>query len=134
MTRIIGRRAAASALALLALAGTACGDDDDKTTTEPAPSISQPADTTPGVLSVAATDNAFAPATLTAQAGSIVTIEVKNTGKAPHTFTVTAVNVDKTIEAGKTIQVSFTMPGAGSLPFVCRFHESQGMKGTINTT
>lgn len=53
-------------------------------------------------------------------------------GKAPHTFTAASVSVDEQIDAGQTKTVTFTMPASGSVAFVCKFHESQGMKGTIS--
>lgn len=133
MTRTGTRITAACGVALLALTAAACGGADEPAATQPQPTISAPGDTAPDVLTLDAGDFVFSPATLSAPAGAVVTIDVKNTGQAPHTFTAKSVNIDRTVEAGKAVQVSFTMPAAG-LPFVCRFHESQKMAGTIKAT
>jgi plastocyanin len=48
-----------------------------------------------------AKDNEFTPKTITAAAGDI-TIEMENTGVAPHTFTNADLKVDVNVDAGKT--------------------------------
>ena len=85
----------------------------------------------PAALDVEATDFAFAPATLSAPAGSAVKLTLRNSGDAPHTFTSDVLDVDEQAEAGKSVEVSFTMPDSGSVEFVCTLHEAQGMKGAI---
>ena len=75
--------------------------------------------------------NVFSPATLTVAKGD--TINVSNVGDAPHTFTVTGQSIDVTNDPGKSQSVTIDLP-AGTYPFVCRFHEAQGMKGTLTVT
>src|SRR5437867_2291378 len=73
----------------------------------------------------------FTPATLILATGSKLT--VKNEGQAPHTFTITGQSVDVTLNPGTTQTVSIDLP-AGTYPFVCTFHQSQGMKGTLTVS
>jgi len=62
------------------------------------------------------------------------TVMVKNTTTdTPHTFTVTGQNIDVTVQPGKTAKVKVDLP-AGTYPFVCTFHESLGMTGTLTVT
>ena len=73
----------------------------------------------------------FSPATISVKAGATLTI--KNVGSVAHTFTVTGQGIDITNDTGQTHQVTISLP-AGTYPFVCRFHESLGMKGTLTVT
>ncbi|HET9442262.1 MAG TPA: cupredoxin domain-containing protein [Acidimicrobiales bacterium] len=117
---------AAAAVVTVAIVAGGCGGGDDEggdaTSTEEAAASE---------LELEATDFAFSPATLSAAAGAEVTLTVRNTGKAPHTFTSEALDVDEQVDAGKSAEVTFTMPDSGTVDFVCTFHEGQGMKGSI---
>jgi plastocyanin len=73
----------------------------------------------------------FSPATISAKAGSTLTI--KNVGSVPHTFTVTGQGIDVTNDTGQTHQVTLNLD-PGTYPFICRFHEGSGMKGTLTVT
>jgi plastocyanin len=73
----------------------------------------------------------FTPATLSVKKGD--TISVQNVGSTAHTFTVTGQSIDVTNDAGKSQDVTIDLP-AGTYPFICRFHESSGMKGTLTVT
>lgn len=73
----------------------------------------------------------FSPTTISVKAGATLTI--KNVGSAAHTFTVTGQGIDITNDTGQTHQVTISLP-AGTYPFVCRFHESFGMTGTLTVT
>jgi plastocyanin len=70
----------------------------------------------------------FAPKTLAVKQGT--TITVSNVGSAPHTFTVTGQNIDTENQPGQSQQVAIDL-APGSYPFICRFHVSQGMTGTL---
>jgi plastocyanin len=66
--------------------------------------------------------------------GEKVTVELKNEGGTTHTFTSTALHVDKQVGPDKSAKVTFTVPSTGSaFQFHCDFHESMGMKGAIYT-
>ena len=70
----------------------------------------------------------FAPTELTVAKGT--TITVSNVGSATHTFTVTGQSIDVENQPGQSQQVTIDLP-PGTYPFICRFHVSQGMKGTL---
>jgi plastocyanin len=73
----------------------------------------------------------FAPTTLTVTKGE--SIIVKNVGTAAHTFTVTGTAIDAVNDPGKSQSVTIDLT-PGTYPFVCRFHASLGMKGTLTVT
>lgn len=70
----------------------------------------------------------FSPSTLTVKQGDTITLD--NVSDTPHTFTVTGQSIDVETQPGKTAQVTIDLP-PGTYPFVCRFHESMGMTGTL---
>jgi len=73
----------------------------------------------------------FSPDTLSVKTGS--TLTVKNVGSVPHTFTISGQGVDVTNDTGQTHQVTISL-SPGTYPFICRFHESSGMTGTLTVT
>jgi plastocyanin len=70
----------------------------------------------------------FSPSTVTVNQGQTITLV--NVSDTPHTFTVTGQGIDVETMPGKTAEVTIDLP-SGTYPFVCRFHESMGMKGTL---
>ena len=60
----------------------------------------------------------------------LMTITLVNVSDTAHTFTVTGQGIDIETMPGKTAKVTIDLP-PGTYPFVCRFHESMGMKGTL---
>jgi plastocyanin len=126
MRRVSGRKALVGLVLVLALAGAACGGKSSTPSGSPqgggsANTIEQG----PGGQLV------FQPSTISVKAGATLTI--KNVGSVPHTFTVTGQGIDITNDTGQTHQVTISLP-AGTYPFVCRFHESSGMTGTLTVT
>ncbi len=79
-------------------------------------------------VTIEAQDNKFEPATATANVGD--TIEFKNTGAAPHNAVADngAFNIPL-INPGETKTATVDQPGP--IPYVCTFHVSLGMKGTL---
>src|SRR4051812_5017656 len=71
------------------------------------------------------------PTFIKATAGETVTVHLKNTGSAPHTFTIDALNVDKELQPGDTADVDVTLPASGATPFYCKFHKASGMQGAF---
>ena len=53
-----------------------------------------------------------------------------NVSETPHTFTVTGYGIDDETPSGKASQITIDLP-PGTYPFICRFHVSLGMKGTL---
>lgn len=82
------------------------------------------------VIAIAAGDNFFDPAEVSAAAGSAVTFEVTNSGVAPHNFAITGGPKIDLIAAGQKMTLDFTMPASGEVQFVCDFHPP-GMVGVI---
>jgi plastocyanin len=83
-------------------------------------------------LQVSAVDNSFEPASLSAPAGTEVTVEVTNDGNNPHTFTIDDPEVDtSTIAAGESADATFTMPDT-SVTFYCAIHGENTMSGTLD--
>lgn len=77
---------------------------------------------------------AFSPSTFTVKAGRPVQVTFKNTGKYPHNFVVSDLNVQsKTIQSGQTDTVTFTPTSAGTFSYICSVpgHTDKGMKGVL---
>ena len=87
-----------------------------------------------GKIEVELDDFYFGPAFVNATLGTSLKVEVKNEGKATHTFTIDALKIDQTIAPGKTVDVTVAVPKAGALAMYCRFHKGSGMQGAIFAT
>jgi len=114
------------ALALVGVLVAGCGDDDGggKGGVE--------ADGGDGEgLAVALTDFKFSPDELEGAAGETVPIQLENTGAARHTFS--GDGVDEEVGPGDSATVEVTLPDSGNFDFFCRFHQGQGMVGSITT-
>jgi len=73
----------------------------------------------------------FSPTFIQGTPGQALTLHLKNEGKNPHTFTSTALNVDKTLQPEQTMDVQVMLPQAGATEFHCNFHQGQGMQGAF---
>jgi plastocyanin len=73
----------------------------------------------------------FNPSSITVKEGSVIT--VTNVGTVQHTFTIAAKNIDVLNNPGASQQVTIDLK-PGTYTFVCRFHGSQGMTGTLVVT
>ena len=73
----------------------------------------------------------FAPTTITVAKGSSLTIA--NVGSATHSFTVPNTSIDVVNAVGQTQSTTINLK-AGTYQFICRFHVSFGMKGTLIVT
>lgn len=70
----------------------------------------------------------FSPSSISvAQGDSIV---VKNGGSVPHTFTIKGQGIDVTVQPGASAHVKIDL-SPGTYDFVCTFHQSSGMTGTL---
>jgi len=71
----------------------------------------------------------FSPSTVTVAAGS--TLLIRNaTASTAHTFTVSGHGIDVQTQGGTTASVAVNLP-PGRYPFICRFHVTLGMRGTL---
>ena len=122
---------AASCLALLVVAIlTGCGGGDG----EGGAGTSEAGAAPSGSLSVSATDFAFAPADLTAEAGE-VSIELVNDGDAPHAVSLAGNGVEAssaTIDVGETTTLTVELED-GTYEIWCPIdgHRDFGMVGTL---
>ncbi|MDP9182404.1 MAG: cupredoxin domain-containing protein [Actinomycetota bacterium] len=122
---------------VLVAGAVACASSDDETATPnptPAPSQESPSGSvgTGTVHDVSATTgNHWSPSTLTLKAGDSVKVTDVDPD-APHNFVVAGVGRSKTLNEDDTFTLTF--PTAGTFDFVCTFHETQGMVGTITVS
>ncbi len=87
-----------------------------------------------GTVEVEADDYYFQPTFIKAKPGTKLTLELKNEGKATHTFTSPKLNVDEQLAPGQTKTVTITVPSSGASEFHCTFHQSLGMQGAVEAT
>lgn len=102
-------------------------------TTEASPMISASASAAQEIT-VEASEFAFTPQTISVKAGQPVKLTFKNTGKYPHNFTVSELNIQtQTIQPGTEDVITFTPSKTGSFTYICTVpgHADRGMKGTL---
>jgi len=145
MTRIRGFAATAAALSLFAAAG--CGgyggggskeSESEGTTTiagmQTESHGTKDVSNESGKVEIELYDNYFEPTVLKGTPGQKVELELKNEGKAAHTFTISKQSVDKEVQPGDETETEVTFPQSGQLEFVCKFHQSSGMIGVLTTS
>ena len=66
-----------------------------------------------------------------ANAGSTLTVSIKNDGKLEHTFTVPGQAIDVDLKPHKSAKVKVTVPTDGALLFYCRLHGPNGSDGDL---
>ncbi len=71
----------------------------------------------------------FDPAEITVKGGATITVDNTDAG-TPHTFTIAGSDIDVTNDGGASQDVKIDL-SPGTYEFVCRFHQSRGMTGTI---
>lgn len=135
----------AGALVIVTLLPVACaGEDDTSDSAQPAPGVSstssptgssetpEPDDAADIARSVTVANFLFQPKTIRVSSGD--TIELQNTNpQTPHTFTVTGEDIDVQL-APQTTETVVIELDRGTYPFICQFHESQGMTGTLEVS
>ena len=75
----------------------------------------------------------FKPTFLKAKPGEKITVELKNEGNTPHSFTIDSLNIGQTVDPDKSMDIVVTLPASASsdVQFYCRFHVSFGMRGAF---
>jgi len=81
------------------------------------------------VATVGQVNFSFDPAEIAVKSGATITVDNTSRG-TPHTFTIPGSDIDVTNDGGASQDVNIDLP-PGTYEFVCRFHESSGMTGTI---
>lgn len=114
------------ATAVTGIVVAACGG---AATSQPAPSASQPSGTE---ISVAATEFAFDPDTISIPAGVAETVTLANKGTIEHDITIDALGVKIHAGVGDTVSGTVTAE-AGTYEFYCSIpgHKQAGMVGTL---
>jgi plastocyanin len=80
-----------------------------------------------GKTEVELDDFYFSPTVLQGKAGEQVKLELKNEGKAEHTFTIDSQGINQDLQPGDEAEVTVTIPKSGAVSFYCKFHKSSGM-------
>jgi plastocyanin len=71
----------------------------------------------------------FTPAKITVEQGDTITVSDTNPS-TPHTFTITGTDIDVANDPMQSQDVTIDLE-PGTYDFICRFHEAQGMTGTL---
>lgn len=85
-------------------------------------------------IAVSGSEFAFSPNTINVNKGDTVKVTFTNTGKFPHNFTISELNVaSKTISPGQSDTVTFVADKAGTFTYFCSVptHKDKGMVGTL---
>jgi plastocyanin len=132
---------------VLSLAAVACGGDN---TTPSAGGTTQSPGTSPqptanpinneGTIdatamngfSIELDDNYFKPTFIKAKPGQALNIELESEGANPHTFTITALNINEELAAGAKKEINLTLSsGTSDVEFFCSIHGASGMRGAF---
>lgn len=76
----------------------------------------------------------FDPTVLKGTPGQKVELELENEGAVEHNFSITSQGIDRNVQPGQKATVEVRFPKSGTLSFVCKFHQSQGMVGGLDST
>ena len=111
-------------IAFLALAGTACGSEDDGGSGSATGSEDSGDDSSgeSASVEVSAADFSFTPEAVSVPAGAEITVTFTNDGKAPHTMTASDLDLDIAADPGESADGTFTAPDSGSVDFHCEIH------------
>jgi plastocyanin len=82
-----------------------------------------------GVLTLTQVNYQFTPAKITVAQGDTITVTDSNPS-TPHTFTVSGTDIDVANDPMASQDVTIDLD-PGTYDFICRFHEGQGMTGTL---
>jgi plastocyanin len=84
------------------------------------------------VLTLTQANYQFTPAKITVKQGDTITV-TDTTPSTPHTFTITGTSIDVANDPMGSQDVTIDLP-PGTYDFFCRFHQAQGMTGTLTVT
>ena len=84
-----------------------------------------------GAITLDASEFAFSPTCVEAGGGQTVEVTVTNGASALHNLSVESLGIDEDVLAGESITVEVTLPDTGAVPFVCKYHVANGMKGAF---
>lgn len=127
------RRRFAVTLTMVLMVGVACGDEEGTIQIGGQSVNDHGTEEVSGETSVEfeLDDFYFEPTVLRGDAGQSLTLEAFNEGDEGHTFTSDELGVDQEVGPGQETSIDITFPDSGQVVFLCRFHDSQGMRGAI---
>lgn len=76
-------------------------------------------------------DDFFQPKEITIPQGKKTVFWLKNKGLKDHTFTIKELDVDVEVKPGVEKMVTIEPEKSGTFQLICRFHEKEGMVGTV---
>lgn len=82
-------------------------------------------------IDVSLNDDYFNPKDINLTAEKPVTLNLKNNGKKPHTFTVKDLKIDVELQPGESKKITLRSPKKGTYELICRFHQNEGMVGKV---
>ena len=85
-------------------------------------------------VAVTASDFRFSPSTIEGTPGEVLTLVVSNSSGTEHNVTQKAQDVDVDLADGSTKTFQLTVPISGRLVFVCEYHASRGMAGSVGVS
>jgi nitrite reductase (NO-forming) len=101
------------------------------------PAAGSPAATTPAARGASTTeidlqDIKFVPDTFSVPANTPTKVTLKNTGAAPHNFSIDQLNIKQDVAPGQTVEIEINAP-AGTYQYYCDVpgHKEAGMVGTL---
>lgn len=79
-------------------------------------------------------DYYFEPTVVEGEAGSRVTLELKNEGETEHNFSIDSQGIDEDVEPGESATVTVRIPSSGEVSFYCKYHKGEGMAGALEAS
>lgn len=77
-------------------------------------------------------DTSFEPTFLRAEPGTQIKLRLTNQGGQLHNVSIPSMNIDQDVPpGGPAAAITVTFPTTGAVPFFCKIHVDQGMKGQL---
>ncbi len=77
-------------------------------------------------------DSSYEPTFLRAEPGTQIKLRLSNEGSQLHNVSIPSMNIDEDVPpGGPAVAITVTFPTTGAVPFFCKIHTDQGMKGQL---
>jgi plastocyanin len=100
----------------------------------PQAAMPQPAAVTPMAVNMNMFEYGYAPSGINVRAGQGVSLNLTNSGRLPHTFTIAGVTNSGNVSPGMSRTLPFTAPAPGTYTFYCTIHGANVMSGRLTVT
>jgi plastocyanin len=117
--------------ALVACGGSSGYGSSTPKATQPASASSPSSSNDAGGLSLSIVDFSFTATSLKADPGKSIDIAIKNTGAAPHTFTIDGVVDSGQISPGSSKTLTLKIDKPGAYRYYCTVHGAARMSGVL---